>query len=94
MLLDRVSNPGPLTYESGALPVALRGPASTSSLLLERIRRNQRYHKQDKKTNNPHLKVKVKVSHSLIAVGAMGLESHCIMGIAKAGGAHPAPFAA
>ena len=27
MLPDRVSNPGPLTYESGALPTALRGPA-------------------------------------------------------------------
>ena len=26
MLQDRVSNPGPLTYESGALPIALRGP--------------------------------------------------------------------
>ena len=24
---DRVSNPGPLTYESGALPTALRSPA-------------------------------------------------------------------
>ena len=24
----RVSNPGPLTYESGALPTALRGPAT------------------------------------------------------------------
>ena len=24
---DRVSNPGPLTYEAGALPTALRGPA-------------------------------------------------------------------
>ena len=24
---DRVSNPGPLTYESGALPTALHGPA-------------------------------------------------------------------
>ena len=24
---DRVSNPGPVTYESGALPIALRGPA-------------------------------------------------------------------
>ena len=24
---DRVSNPGPLTYESSALPTALRGPA-------------------------------------------------------------------
>ena len=28
MLPDRVSNPGPLTYESGALPIALRGPVS------------------------------------------------------------------
>ena len=27
MLPDRVSNPGPLTYESGALPIALRDPA-------------------------------------------------------------------
>ena len=27
MLPDRVFNPGPLTYESGALPIALRGPA-------------------------------------------------------------------
>ena len=25
---DRVSNPGPPTYESGALPIVLRGPAS------------------------------------------------------------------
>ena len=28
---DWVSNPGPLTYESGALPTALRGPASFMS---------------------------------------------------------------
>ena len=28
MLPDQVSNPGPLTYESGALPIALRGPAN------------------------------------------------------------------
>ena len=27
MLPDWVSNPRPLTYESGALPIALRGPA-------------------------------------------------------------------
>ena len=26
MLPDRVSNPGPLTYESGTLLIALRGP--------------------------------------------------------------------
>ena len=27
MLPDRVSNPEPLTYESGALPIVVRGPA-------------------------------------------------------------------
>ena len=32
MLPDRVSNPGPLTYESGALPIALRGPALSVEL--------------------------------------------------------------
>ena len=33
MLPDRVSNPGPLTYESSALPTALPGPASFESRL-------------------------------------------------------------
>ena len=33
MLPDRVSNPGPLTYESGALPIALTGPAAGKGLL-------------------------------------------------------------
>ena len=35
MLPDRVSNPGPLTYESGALPIALRGPAKRSIISIE-----------------------------------------------------------
>ena len=30
MLPDRVSNPGPLTCKSGALPIALGGPAFPS----------------------------------------------------------------
>ena len=33
MLPDRVSNPGPLTYESEALPIALRGPARKEIIL-------------------------------------------------------------
>ena len=39
MLPDRVSNPGPLTYESGILPIALRGPAHSfeGSLYLKKI---------------------------------------------------------
>ena len=32
---DRVSNPGPLTYESGALPTALRGFLVSKWLALE-----------------------------------------------------------
>ena len=34
---DRVSNPGPPTYESDALPIALRGPASDAwkSIMVE-----------------------------------------------------------
>ena len=36
MLPDRVSNPGPLTYESGALPIALRGSASAGLNLCRR----------------------------------------------------------
>ena len=34
MLPDRVSNPGLLTYESGALPIALRCPSTPSYLEL------------------------------------------------------------
>ena len=38
MLPDRVSNPGPLTYESGALPIALHGPAFSICTGWERTR--------------------------------------------------------
>ena len=36
MLPDRVSNSGPLTYESGALPIALRGAANITLSLEKR----------------------------------------------------------
>ena len=39
MLPDRVSNLGPLTYESGALPIALRGPAAN------KVKYNSQYNK-------------------------------------------------
>ena len=32
---DRISNPGPLTYETGSLQTALRSPASYQSVILE-----------------------------------------------------------
>ena len=38
MLPDRVSNPGPLTYESDSLPPALRGPAVKSTWKCEKAR--------------------------------------------------------
>ena len=34
---DRVSNPGPLTYEPGALPTALRDPAIPEETPLNRL---------------------------------------------------------
>ena len=37
MLPHRVSNPGPLTFESGALPIALRGPATAMEGLLKKL---------------------------------------------------------
>ena len=35
---DRESNPGPLTYESGTLPTALRGPAHNDEVRGDVIR--------------------------------------------------------
>ena len=37
MLPDWVSNPGPLTYESGALPIALRGPADIICTVMNKV---------------------------------------------------------
>ena len=55
MLPDRVSNPGPLTYESGALPIALRGsaPSGTNGKLMVsgvRILKHFRVYKSRNKT--------------------------------------------
>ena len=41
MLPDRVSNLGPLTYESGALPIALRSPANILCLCELHLQRKQ-----------------------------------------------------
>ena len=40
MLPERVSNPGPLTYESGALPIELRSPAPKLYAKLCHLRSN------------------------------------------------------
>ena len=44
MLPDLVSNPGPLTYESGALPIALRGPARYAVNFIDRTVTSQAKH--------------------------------------------------
>ena len=43
MLPDQVSNPGPLTYESGALPIALRGPAFSLGDTALNIKSNEQF---------------------------------------------------
>ena len=47
MLPDRVSNPGPLTYESGVLPIALRGPARLLSQTRSRLHYAARRRSED-----------------------------------------------
>ena len=44
MFPDRVSNPGPLTYESDALPIALRGPAGKIRHIGGRCAAKVKYH--------------------------------------------------
>ena len=39
MLPERVSNPGPLTYESEALLIALRGPARPCPTIIQTVGR-------------------------------------------------------
>ena len=55
MLPDRVSNLGPLTYESGALPIALRGPASCVGLSFPDICGQGTMTNKGAKRNVPHL---------------------------------------
>ena len=82
MLPDRVSNPGPLTYESGALPTALRGPAALNIKLRQQCKGNQpRFISVSGSHCLQHYKVnKIEASHALVALTAVGLEAHCILG--------------
>ena len=51
MLPDRVSNPGPLNYESGALPVALGGPAKDKERYSQMTHRKFSFVITDTRTN-------------------------------------------
>ena len=70
---DRVSNPGPLTYESGAPPTALCAPVQYLVLLQDTIILLM---------NGHSFIVKKKNSHSLIAVGAVGVRVLLYLGTA------------
>ena len=43
MLPDRVLSPGPLTYESGALPIAPRGPACVIAVCIQELNSTLRF---------------------------------------------------
>ena len=47
MLPDWVSKQGPLTYESGALLIALRGPAQVGESVMSQIERDNREYLMD-----------------------------------------------
>ena len=49
MLPDRVSNPGPLIYESGALPIGLRGPAYNNRKSKKKKKKNMKKKMKKKK---------------------------------------------
>ena len=59
MLPDRVSNPGPLTYESGALPIALRGPALMIALTY------QIHYGQSMEQNKYYEKIKIQINQKI-----------------------------
>ena len=68
MLPDRVSNPGPLTYESGALPIALRGPAPNylNSCLAAITNHVIKYCKKVYEMSGKNLFWSIKNSHEII----------------------------
>ena len=53
MLPDWVSNPGPLTYQSGALPTALRSPAYDIRALDKREYRIRRIYRTCSNKHTP-----------------------------------------
>ena len=71
MLPDRVSNPGPLTYESGALMIALRGPVFFSDISTELNVEGKRYEKREyryliRKYNQPFQQIKHVVKNTFL----------------------------
>ena len=60
MLPDRVSNTGPLAYGSGALPIALRGPAHTKIFI---TCAGDGFHTTALHNQPPMVKIKSRVVH-------------------------------
>ena len=67
MWSDQVSNPGPLTYKSGALPTALRGPAVISV-----------YNKLILWKNKSYNKLHISIHNSVFYIYVQSTEDHVI----------------
>ena len=70
MLPDRVSNPGPLTCESGVLPIALRGLANTETYYSEHSYYNAEFYQ-----NHPMLFVCFHVIDKIQAVAFLTIDA-------------------
>ena len=77
MLPDRVSNPGLLTYESGALPIALRGPAACLNKVCEELLHYPRRHVSVGKAISKMLKFYIKVFYVMGNALTGGLSCPC-----------------
>ena len=75
MLPARVSNPGPLTYESGALPIALRGPARilVSQCILGMVYEKERFFLLSLLLSVPGIK---KITNLLLGAGWTNSDSN------------------
>ena len=72
MLPDRVSNPGPLTYESGALPIALRGPAGCIERVVYHCHENQKFYLVKIAINEKCQKPKLTVKAIMVVMATAG----------------------
>ena len=64
---DRVSNPGPPTYESGALPIALRSPAGQDTVYYMQLRQGKIIQKQKmQELSSLFMTHRINVMHALV----------------------------
>ena len=76
MLPDRVSNPGPLTFMSGALPTALRGPATLHVSQLQRTSTN--FYKRMSLCLNENYQYKIFINPEMLIRKKTSYNTNCI----------------